>query len=176
MRNPNLPITENLSISIEPDGNGCRLVIRLPWDSLEELLSGVVPFIAPIKRAKTIRQLQDAELKKAMAERRKATLALGQRLLDRTQELRRNGLTSPEAVKQAASEVELSIFDANVHLRIARKKLREERDLRIYKAVLAGKTNAQIAKKEGLASATVSRIYKIQKEKHGPRTAQGGGA
>ncbi len=156
----NLPISEGVSIIAEPDGNQCRLTIRLTWDALEELLSSVVGNIEPYKRAEAQRKRQAKAARNDAEERIKASSALASKISAGINARRAEGLSRVEAVRAEAASRNLSAFMAETYARIATKAERKARDKRIFAASRAGKRNREIAKAEGVSTGTVAKVLR----------------
>lgn len=160
MSEPHLPITDGLSIIAEPEGNLCRLTIRLSWDALEDLIASVIGRIEPYKRAETLRQRQAEDARDRMEERIAASKVLGATILAEITAKQAEGLSHVEATKAVAAAQNLAPSMVGILVRFAKKDARDARDGRILAAALTSKQNREIAEAEGLAPRTVARILR----------------
>jgi DNA-binding NarL/FixJ family response regulator len=168
MYDPERPTSQFISINLNSaQSNLCELTIRLPWEVAEQL------FLALSENfdAREIRERQDAEYQKAQAkvraDRKRESAEIGKSIQTAVELARADGLANDAAWRTVAGSHGLSVQMAKLHAGQHRNLKDQKRNKRICALALDGNSNAEIAKKVGVAPETVQRILSNARRKPG---------
>lgn len=151
---------QDCAVSIEEDGNGCKLTISLSWDALERLFTAVADKIDPRQAAAELREQRTAARREELERRRAQFQVKAQTLYSEFFELREANVSSKDAYQALATKHSLTVPLTTDFVRMGKRAYRKIVDAEVLRLHEKGYSLRQIEICTGLSRTAASQTIK----------------